>query len=69
MDLDISMHFIYTWDKAPMLLEISFKENKRENKVVNWRRIKIKGKLVKPINNIGVSERAGCFIAKLESIT
>lgn len=52
-----------------MLLEISFKENKRENEVVNWRRIKIKGKLVKPINNIGVSERAGCFIAKLESIT
>lgn len=42
-----------------MLLEISLKGNKRENKAVNWRRKKMKGKLVKPTNNIGVSERAG----------
>lgn len=29
----------------------------------------MKGKLVKPINNLGVSERAGYFIAKLEIIS
>lgn len=52
-----------------MLLETSLKENNRENEVVNWRRIKMKGKLVTPINNKGVSERAGYFIAKLETIS
>lgn len=69
MDLDIYRHLIYTWDEEPMLLDTSLKDNNRENEVVNWRRIKMKGKLVTPINNKGVSERAGYFIAKLETIS
>lgn len=68
MDLDISRHLIYTWDEAPLLLEISFKENERE-KDVHWRKIQTEGELVKPINNVGVSERAGYFITKLETIS
>lgn len=51
-----------------MLLEISFKENERE-KDVHWRKIQTEGELVKLINNVGVSERAGYFITKLETIS